>query len=128
MRYLTLGEVLEIHAEMLQIGGGMRGIRDVGALESAIAQPQMTFGGSELYSGIVEKAAALGFSLIQNHPFIDGNKRVGHAAMETYLVLNGYEIEASVDIQEQIVLDVASGKTSRESFTQWLSESVVALK
>jgi death on curing protein len=128
MRYLTLGEVLEIHAEMLQIGGGMRGIRDVGALESAIAQPQMTFGGSELYSGIVEKAAALGFSLIQNHPFIDGNKRVGHAAMETYLVLNGYEIEASVDVQEQIVLDVASGKTSRESFTQWLSESVVALK
>jgi death on curing protein len=128
MRYLTLGEVLEIHAEMLQIGGGMRGIRDVGALESAIAQPQMTFGGSELYSGIVEKAAALGFSLIQNHPFIDGNKRVGHAAMETYLVLNGHEIEASVDIQEQIVLDVASGKTSRESFTQWLSESIVALK
>jgi death on curing protein len=128
MRYLTLGEVLDIHAEMLQIGGGMRGIRDVGALESAIAQPQMTFGGSELYGGIVEKAAALGFSLIQNHPFIDGNKRVGHAAMETYLVLNGHEIEASVDIQEQIVLDVASGKTSRESFTQWLSESVVALK
>ena len=80
----------------------------------------MTFGGEELYPTIVEKASALGFSLIQNHPFIDGNKRVGHAAMEVFLVLNGFEINASIDEQEQIILRVASGEISREGFTDWL--------
>jgi death-on-curing protein len=75
--------------------GGLMGIRDLGALESAIAQPYMTFDGNELYPSLAEKAAALGFSLIQNHPFADGNKRTGHAVMEGYLVANGYEIIAS---------------------------------
>ena len=88
------------------------GLRDRGAIESAVAQPEMTFGGDDLYPTIAEKAAALGHSLIQNHPFIDGNKRVGHAAIEVFLVLNGYEISASVDEQEQTVLTVANGGMS----------------
>jgi death-on-curing protein len=128
MRYLTLGEVLEIHAEMLTYGGGMSGLRDAGALESAVAQPLMTFGGAELYKSVVEKAAALGFSLIQNHPFIDGNKRVGHAALDTFLVLNGYEIESTIDEQEQIVLNVASGISSRDDLINWLAKCVIAVK
>jgi death-on-curing protein len=90
--------------------GGLQGIRDSGALESALAQPRMTFGSRELYPTLVEKASALGFSLIQNHPFVDGNKRTGHAAIEIFLVLNGFEIDASVDEQEQIILQVAVGK------------------
>ena len=99
MRYLTLNEVLELHRCIIERFGGSIGMLDLGALESALAQPRTTFGGVELYPTIVEKASALGFSLIKNHPFVDGNKRTGHAAMETYLILNGFEIDASVDEQ-----------------------------
>ena len=92
------------------------------ALESAIAQPQQTFGGEELYPSLAHKAAAIGFSLIQNHPFIDGNKRIGHAALEVTLVLNGFELIADVDEQERIVLAVASGTLSRDQLTSWVEE------
>lgn len=125
MRYLTLGEVLELYHRIIRQSGGSQGIRDLGALESALAQPRMTFGNQELYPTVVEKASALGFSLIKNHPFVDGNKRTGHAAMETFLVLNGFEIDASVDEQEQIILQVASGELERDEFTAWLSGHVV---
>jgi death-on-curing protein len=86
----------------------------------------MTFGGRDLYRAIVDKAAALGYSLIQNHPFLDGNKRTGHAAMEVFLLLNGFEIQSSVDEQERIVLQVASGEMDREVFTLWLRDHVAA--
>jgi len=125
MRYLTLNEVLELYHWVMEQSGGAIGIRDLNALESALAQPRMTFGGQELYPTVVEKASALGFSLIRNHPFVDGNKRIGHAAMETFLVLNGYEIEASVDEQEQVILQVASGEMGREAFTDWLRAHIV---
>jgi death-on-curing protein len=80
----------------------------------------MTFSGAELYSTLVEKASALGFSLIQNHPFIDGNKRTGHAALETFLVLNGYRLDAPSAEQAEIILQVASGTIGRDAFTDWL--------
>lgn len=127
MRYLTVGEVLGIYNRVIKQSGGGVGIRDLGALESAVAQPRMTFNGEELYRTIVEKASALGFSLIQNHPFIDGNKRAGHAAMEIFLMLNGFEMSASVDEQVEIILGVASGKMSREVFTDWLQNHIVDL-
>jgi death on curing protein len=91
MRYLTLGEVVNLYRKIVQRTGGAVGIRDLGALESALAQPRATFGATDLHVTPIDKAAALGFSLIGNHPFLDGNKRLGHAAMETFLVLNGYE-------------------------------------
>ena len=127
MRYLTVGEVLEIYSQVMRQSGGGVGIRDLGALESAVAQPRMTFNGDELYPTIVEKASALGFSLIQNHPFIDGNKRAGHAAMESFLMFNGYEISASVDEQVEIVLGIASGKIDRDAFTAWVRSHIVEL-
>jgi death-on-curing protein len=120
MRYLTVGEVLDIYSRVMQQSGGLVGIRDLGALESAVAQPRMTFDGVELYPTLAEKTSALGFSLIENHPFIDGNKRTGHAALETLLVLNGYQIDASVDEQVEIILKVASGDVDRSTFTEWL--------
>ncbi|HEY88725.1 MAG TPA: type II toxin-antitoxin system death-on-curing family toxin [Thermoflexia bacterium] len=126
MRFLTLNEVVKLHRQLLTRFGGTRGIRDWGALESAIAQPRMTFGGEELYPSVVEKSAALGYSLIKNHPFVDGNKRVGHAAMEVFLVLNGYEIGSSVDKQEQVILQVASGEIIRGEFEDWLRAHLVA--
>jgi death-on-curing protein len=87
MRYLTLVEILELHEAIIVSTGGALGIRDMGALESAVNQPRLTFDQADLYPDIVSKAAALCFSLVMNHPFVDGNKRVGHAAMETFLIL-----------------------------------------
>nr|WP_230843851.1 type II toxin-antitoxin system death-on-curing family toxin [Gloeobacter morelensis] len=83
----------------------------------------MTFAGQDLYPTMADKAA-LGFSLIQNHPFIDGNKRTGHAAMEVFLVLNGYEADATVDEQERIILQVASEQMSREQFSNWIAANL----
>ena len=122
MRYLTLIEVLELHCRIIEQSGGALGIRDLGLLESALAQPRMMFGGEELYPSLLEKSAALGFSIIMNHPFVDGNKRTGHAAAETFLILNGMEISASVDEQERIVLAIASSELGREAFASWLQQ------
>ena len=124
MRYLSLTEVIELHRRVVNQSGGASGLRDIGGLKSAIAQPRMTFGGEDLYPTLIEKAGALCFSLVQNHPFVDGNKRLGHAAMEVFLILNGYEIQASVDEQEELILGVASGQISRESLVEWLTTHV----
>jgi death-on-curing protein len=113
VRYLTLGEVLELHRLVLAQTGGGTGLRDLAALETAVAQPRQSFGAEDLYPTLVEKAAALAFSLIQNHPFVDGNKRVGHAALETFLLLNGHELQATVAEAEALVLRVAGGECTR---------------
>ena len=125
MRYLSLLEVLELHEAIISSSGGSRGIRDIKALESAINQPRITFDQTDLYPDLISKASALCFSLVMNHPFVDGNKRIGHAAMETFLILNGYEIEAPVDEQVQIFLDLAAGNLTREAFTNWLKGHVI---
>lgn len=128
MRYLTLPEVVALHRVLISTTGGATGIRDVGALESALAQPRATFRGVDLHASIVEKAAALCFSLVCNHPFVDGNKRVGHAAMETFLMLNGNEIDAPVGEQERVMLDLASGRLTCQQLTDWLGNHVRPLK
>jgi death on curing protein len=120
MRYLTLGEVVELHRRVLQVSRGAPGIRNLEALDSAVAQPKATFGGVDLYPTVVEKATALCFSLVQNHPFVDGNKRVGHAPWETFLVLNATEIHAAVDDPERLMLDLAAGRIDRVHLTDWL--------
>jgi death-on-curing protein len=125
MRYLSTDEVMELHQLLAAQSGGSQGVRDRNGLESAIAQPSMTFDGQELYSTIAEKAVALGFTLIKNHPFVDGNKRIGHAAMETFLILNGFEIDALPDKQEQIILGVASGRIGRGAFVDWIRAHLI---
>lgn len=120
MRYLTVEEVQRLHQRALDETGGGSGVRDLGGLESAVAQPRMTFGGQELYPTLPHKAAALGFSLAMNHTFVDGNKRVAHAAMEVFLLLNGAELNASVDEQEKVMLELAAGKLIREDFVEWI--------
>ena len=120
MRLLTLVEVLELHQSLIALSAGSAGIRDVGVVESAIIQPQMTFGGQELYPTIESKAAAICISIVMNHPFVDGNKRVGHAAMETFLVLNGYELSADVDDAEKTMLTLADGTLTREELLRWI--------
>ena len=125
MRFLTVDEVLELYQRVVEQSGGAQGSRDRGALESAVAQPGMAFGGVDLYTNLVAKAAALGFSLVCNHPFVDGNKRIGHAAMETFLVLNGAQLAAAVDDQERTVLSLAAGTLTRDEFTDWVAARVV---
>jgi death-on-curing protein len=93
-------------------------------LESAIAQPKATFDKNDLYPSLTDKAAVLCFSIVQGHPFVDGNKRTGHAAMATFLLLNGVEIDATVDEQETIMLALASGQIDRPKFTEWLNHHV----
>jgi death on curing protein len=122
MRYLTLAEILELHSRIIEQSGGAAGVRELGGVESAIAQPQMTFAGQDLYPTIESRAAAICFSLVMNHPFIDGNKRIGHAAMETFLVLNGYELVGNVDDSEQTMLQLAAGQLPREELVLWIAE------
>ena len=120
MRYLTLAEVLYLHEHILAETGGHSGIRDLGALESALAQPKVSVGGADAYPSLHEKAAALCYSLCSNHPFVDGNKRIAHASMETFMILNGMEIRASIEAQEKLMLGIAAGTTSREDSLAWL--------
>ena len=127
MHRISLDVVLELHHQIIARTGGSTGIRDLNGLKSALAQPRMTFGGEDLYPTVVEKASALGFSLIQNHPFVDGNKRVGHAVMELFLYLHGYEIEASEDVQEQLILEVAAGTVDREQLVEWLNDHIISV-
>jgi len=84
--------------------------------------PQATFGGQDLHPTVLEKAAALCASLVQNHPFVDGNTCVGHAAMATFLMLNGIEIAATTDEQERLILDLAAGRRRRDDLLDWLRE------
>ena len=128
MKYLKIERVLELHQIVITQSGGSSGLRDRGGLESAVAQPMMTFDGIDLYPTLTTKAAALGYSLIQNHPFVDGNKRIGHAAIEALLMINEYEISCDVDEQEQVILAVACGQKSREELAEWLESRIVPFR
>jgi death-on-curing protein len=128
MRFISLGQALELHRRVIEQSGDTAGILNLGALESALLQPRMTFGGEDLHPTLAEKAAALAFSIIRNHPFIDGNKRTGHAAMEIFLILNGHEIWSSVDDAEGVIFRVASGQMDREQFTDWIEAHLHPLK
>jgi death on curing protein len=128
MKYLTIEDIVRIYKRIILSSGGLDGIRDIGGLESAIIQPQMNVFGVEMYPTIAEKAAILAFSLITNHPFMDGNKRIGHASMEVFLILNGFEIIANVDEQEQIILGVAAGEIDKETFTNWVKTKITEFK
>lgn len=120
MRYLSFGEIINLHRAVLEQTGGATGVRDLAMLASAVAQPHATFDGVDLHVTLVQKAAALGFSLALNHPFVDGNKRVAHAAMEVFLLLNGMALNAAVDDQERLMLDLADGRVTRHELISWL--------
>jgi death-on-curing protein len=127
VRFLSLGEVLALHHRILAASGGKPGIRDLGAIASALSQPKVSAGGEDAYPSLLDKAAALGYSLIRNHGFVDGNKRVAHAAIEVFLVLNGFEIRASVDEQERFMLSLASGEIWRDELANWLRSNTKAV-
>ncbi len=111
--FLTLDEVLALHADQIARYGGRPGVRDIGLLESALATPKATFGGQFLHGEIFEMAAAYLFHLVQNHPFVDGNKRTGLMAMLAFLGLNGRRLEADPAELGELVQGVAAGRLSK---------------
>lgn len=128
MNWLTIAQILFIHSRLIAETGGAVGLRDLGLLESAVARPQATFGGEDLYPDIYTKAAALMSSLINNHPFVDGNKRVGIAAAALFFVRNGYRLTASNQAVEEFALLVAQGATSVEQVAAWFVQHVTPLE
>lgn len=123
--FLTLEDVVQIHELQIARFGGSAGLRDLSLLESAIMQPQSSFGGAYLHQSIFEMAAAYLFHLTQNHPFIDGNKRVGLAAMLVFLELNGISIEHSTDELYDLTMKVASSELDKKMVTEKIKELVL---
>lgn len=113
-------KILLLHQLIAQETGGDAGIRDYGLLESALDSAYQTFGGEELFPSKEEKAAKLGFSLISNHAFVDGNKRIGMYVMLTFLEMNGIHISPSDDDVIKLGLAVASGKSDYEEILKWI--------
>jgi death-on-curing protein len=124
VKYLTVERVLLIHAYQIARFGGEPGVRDPGLLDSAVAQPRAAFGGTDLYPTLAEKAGALAFSLVLNHPFFDGNKRTGHASMAMFLSRNGHTLDAPQSEQAEVIERLAAGALSREGFVAWVRARV----
>lgn len=117
---IIIDEVFELHEKSILDYGGSRGLRDIGLLQSALARPFQTFGGEDLYPTIFKKAAALGESLIVNHPFIDGNKRTGMLCMTAFLMVNNYTFIASSHDFYNFVINISTGSISFEEIVAWL--------
>ena len=119
---LTKKQVISMHQAMISATGGTDGIRDEGLLESALEAPFQTFGGADIYPTLLQKAARLGFSLVSNHPFVDGNKRIGVHTMLVFLELNGVEINCTQAELVEVGLSLASGKLSADMLFEWLGK------
>lgn len=124
--YLDVGQLLELHRLQLQQYGGLGGVRDRGALEAAAARPAATFGGDDLYPDVPAKTAALMHSLVLNHPFVDGNKRVGAHAALLFAAANGFECIAMPDELVQLTLQLAAGEIGVEALAIWFRQRLTA--
>ncbi len=120
MRYLAVAEVLRIHERAIVQYGGSLGVLNRGLLESALATPQQTMFGKNLYPDLISQAAILFFLLIKNHPFLDGNKRTAFLCLIRFLEVNGFEIQADDDQLYQFTADVASSTIDKEHVTEWI--------
>lgn len=118
---LTTKQVITIHSSLIEATGGTDGVRDMGLLESALETPFQTFGGQDLYPALIQKAARLGHSLVSNHPFVDGNKRIGLHVMLVFLAINGVEIECTQQELIDVGLSLADGTMNAEKLLIWLS-------
>lgn len=122
MIQLTKTQVINIHSVLIAATGGSDGVRDHGMLESALSAPFLTFGGENIYPPLLQKAARLGSSLVSNHLFIDGNKRIGVHAMLVFLALNGIEIECTQVELIDVGLSLAKNSLSFDELFKWLCE------
>ena len=119
MNFLSLEDILTLHENQVELYGGEQSIRDIGLLDSAIAQPRATFGGEYLHSDVYEMAAAYLFHIVQNHPFVDGNKRTGVVAAMVFLDFNGVKIDAPKGSLHDLTLSVACGEAGKEQIADF---------
>ena len=126
--YLSKSQVLALHAALLEATGGSDGLREEGLLESALARPAASFAGSDLYPTLSGKTSALMHSLVSNHPFVDGNKRIAVAAAELFLAINGYRLSASDDDLETFTLAAAEGSLEAAEMRIWFQQHMQELK
>lgn len=122
---LTTETALRVHAQLVTTFGGAHGVRDHGSLESAMARPYQTFGGTDLYTTPQEKASALLESLAINHPFVDGNKRIAYTLYRLLLLGAGMDIRADLDTRYAMVIAVSKGELRFEGLLNWADECVV---
>ncbi|MCM1530433.1 MAG: type II toxin-antitoxin system death-on-curing family toxin [Alistipes sp.] len=122
MKKLTKKQIIMLHEMLIAESGGSPEIRDEGLLDSAINTPFQSFGGSELYPTLLEKAARLGFGLIKNHPFVDGNKRIGTHTMLVFLELNHQELKYTDEELIELILGVAASKYDEKHLLLWLQQ------
>ncbi|MEA5595578.1 type II toxin-antitoxin system death-on-curing family toxin [Rivularia sp. UHCC 0363] len=123
--FVNKSVVLKIHQRQVEKFGGTAGVRDEGLLESALAQPQATFFGEYLHPTIYEQAAAYLFHIAKNHPFIDGNKRTAFAVMDTFLRLNGYDLNMGNEEIYNLVMQVAQGNMNKAEIANYLEQNVI---
>lgn len=124
MKVLTKSQIIRLHKDLITESGGSYEIRDDGLLDSAINAPFQSFGGAELYPTILEKASRLGFGLIKNHPFVDGNKRIGAHVMIVFLALNHIELVYEDKELIDLILNIASGSKSEKHLLNWLQNHI----
>ena len=120
MRRLTWEQIIAMHGELIAEYGGSDGLRDEGLFESALAAPDQTFDGQEMLPTVQQKAVRLGYGLIMNHPFVDGNKRIGAHAMITTLAMNGIELEHTQKELYEVILEVASSNITFGGLLEWV--------
>ena len=120
MKILSESQVIRLHKTLIEAFGGTDGLRDEGMLQSALAAPFQTFDGESIYPSLQAKAAQLGFGLVCNHPFLDGNKRIGAHAMLVFLSVNGVELRYEQQELVDIILKIAAGRATRAALLQWI--------
>ena len=125
MKVLTKQQILLLHSQLIKSFGGSDLIRDEGLLDSAINTPFQTFDGVELYPSLLDKAARLCFDLVKNHPFVDGNKRIGAHAMLVFLSINNVELKYSDNDLIDLILSVASSESNDKHILQWLQQHII---
>lgn len=123
-KFLDTETVLRLHDRQIERFGGRTGVRNRGLMESALAQPQATFGGELLHPTLADQAAAYLYHLAKNHPFIDGNKRTAFAVMDTFLRLNGARLGLSPGQAYELTMQVAQGQLSKDALAQRLAAAI----
>jgi death-on-curing protein len=126
MIYLSKEAILDLHERALKHSGGAPGVRDAMMIELALEQPRKTLAGQQIYASLLEKATAMSYSILQNRPFVDGNKRVSHYALSTFLRMNGHDIVATPVEQENVMLALARGNMDPKHFVAWLRQNTLA--
>lgn len=124
MIWVTVDDIIRLHEQVIRTTGGLDGIRDFGILESALAAPLQTFGGTDLFPDVVEKIARLGYGLARNHAFIDGNKRIGALMVQLLLKWNGYKLVLKAGELADMFISIADGTSSEEDLLYWIQQHI----